>query len=68
MLCVVSVFFGVVYSVDLLDKIKVDKMIIIVIEVCYVFFELVENGKIVGYDVDLMNYILQKSLLGVEVK
>ncbi|AKF39444.1 transporter substrate-binding domain-containing protein [Yersinia enterocolitica] len=68
MLCAASVFSGAVHSADLLDKIKADKTITIATEARYAPFESVENGKIVGYDVDLMNHILQKSLPGVEVK
>ncbi|CNK94496.1 transporter substrate-binding domain-containing protein [Yersinia proxima] len=68
MLCAASVFSGAVHSADLLDKIKADKTITIATEARYAPFESVENGKIVGYDIDLMNHILQKSLPGVEVK
>lgn len=68
MLCAASLFSGAVHSADLLDKIKADKTITIATEARYAPFESVENGKIVGYDVDLMNHILQKNLPGVDVK
>ncbi|HEN3653711.1 TPA: transporter substrate-binding domain-containing protein [Yersinia enterocolitica] len=68
MLCAASLFSGAVHSADLLDKIKADKTITIATEARYAPFESVENGKIVGYDVDLMNHILQKNLPDVDVK
>ena len=68
MLCVASVFSASAHSADLLDRIKADKAITIATEARYAPFESVENGKIVGYDVDLMNHILSKNLPGVEVK
>lgn len=52
---------------DLLARIKEKKEIIIASEARYAPFEFVENGKIVGYDVDLMRYVL-KDLPGVQVK
>ncbi|MGT3162937.1 transporter substrate-binding domain-containing protein [Yersinia enterocolitica] len=68
MLCAASLFSGAVHSADLLDKIKADKTITIATEARYAPFESVENGKIVGYNVDLMNHILQKNLPDVDVK
>ncbi|WP_145514196.1 transporter substrate-binding domain-containing protein [Yersinia massiliensis] len=68
MLCVASVFSASAHSADLLDRIKADKAITIATEARYAPFESVDNGKIVGYDVDLMNHILSKNLPGVEVK
>ncbi|AJJ12086.1 bacterial extracellular solute-binding s, 3 family protein [Yersinia rohdei] len=68
MLCAASVFSAAAHSADLLDRIKADKTITIASEARYAPFESVENGKIVGYDVDLMHHILQKNLPGVEVK
>ncbi|MBK0003586.1 MULTISPECIES: transporter substrate-binding domain-containing protein [Erwiniaceae] len=67
MLCS-GLFSAAAHSADLLDRIKSDKAITIATEARYAPFESVENGKIVGYDVDLMNHILQKSLPGVAVK
>jgi polar amino acid transport system substrate-binding protein len=52
---------------DLLTRIKEKKEIVIASEARYAPFEFVENGKIVGYDVDLMRYVL-KDLPGVQVK
>ncbi|MDE8559249.1 transporter substrate-binding domain-containing protein [Pantoea vagans] len=63
-----GLFSAAAHSADLLDRIKSDKAITIATEARYAPFESVENGKIVGYDVDLMNHILQKSLPGVAVK
>lgn len=68
MLCSASVFSAAAHSADLLDRIKADKAITVATEARYAPFESVENGKIVGYDVDLMNHILQKNLPGVAVK
>lgn len=67
MLCT-SLFSAAAHSADLLDRIKSDATITIASEARYAPFESVENGKIVGYDVDLMNHILQKNLPGVAVK
>lgn len=61
-------FSAAAHSADLLDRIKSDAAITIASEARYAPFESVENGKIVGYDVDLMNHILQKNLPGVAVK
>lgn len=68
MLCVASIFSASAHSADLLERIKADKAITIATEARYAPFESVENGKIVGYDVDLMNHILSNNLPGVEVK
>jgi polar amino acid transport system substrate-binding protein len=43
---------------DLLARIKAKKEIVIGTEARYAPFESIENGKIVGYDVDLMHYVL----------
>lgn len=67
MLCS-GLFSAAAHSADLLDRIKSDKAITIATEARYAPFESIDNGKIVGYDVDLMNHILQKSLPGVAVK
>ncbi|MFP9230026.1 transporter substrate-binding domain-containing protein [Pectobacterium cacticida] len=63
-----SLFCSPVWSADLLARIKEAKEITVATEARYAPFEYVENGKIVGYDVDLMNHILAKSLPGVTVK
>ncbi|WP_322104397.1 transporter substrate-binding domain-containing protein [Paraburkholderia sp. J41] len=52
---------------DVLARIKSDKAITIATEARYAPFEYVDNGKIVGYDADLMAYVL-KSLPDVKVK
>src|SRR5690349_20265550 len=52
---------------DLLARIKTNKEITIATEARYAPFEYVDNGKIVGYDADLMAYVL-KSLPDVKVK
>lgn len=63
-----SLFCAQAYSADLLARIKEAKEISVATEARYAPFEYVDNGKIVGYDVDLMNHILAKSLPGVKVK
>lgn len=55
-------------NADLLDRIKEAKEITVATEARYAPFEYVDDGRIVGYDVDLMNHILAKSLPGVKVK
>jgi polar amino acid transport system substrate-binding protein len=52
---------------DLLSRIKANKEITIATEARYAPFEYIDNGKIVGYDADLMQYVL-KSLPDVKVK
>lgn len=52
---------------DLLQRITQEKQITIATEARFAPFESVENGKIVGYGVDLMNYVLA-DLPGVKVK
>lgn len=52
---------------DLLARIKASKEITVATEARYAPFESVENGKIVGYDADLMHYVLQ-ALPGVKIK
>ncbi|SDH12937.1 amino acid ABC transporter substrate-binding protein, PAAT family [Paraburkholderia steynii] len=54
-------------SDDLLARIKANKEITIATEARYAPFEYVDNGKIVGYDADLMAYVL-KSIPDVKVK
>lgn len=54
-------------SDDLLTRIKTNKEITIATEARYAPFEYVDNGKIVGYDADLMAYVL-KSIPDVKVK
>ncbi|EKS71390.1 MULTISPECIES: transporter substrate-binding domain-containing protein [Caballeronia] len=55
------------HAEDLLARIKSNKEITIATEARYAPFEYVDNGKIVGYDADLMAYVL-KSLPDVKVK
>ncbi|ACC75149.1 transporter substrate-binding domain-containing protein [Paraburkholderia phymatum] len=52
---------------DLLARIRTNKEITIATEARYAPFEYVDNGKIVGYDADLMAYVL-KSIPDVKVK
>lgn len=52
---------------DLLARVKANKEITIATEARYAPFEYVDNGKIVGYDADLMAYVL-KSLPEAKVK
>ncbi|NQD79782.1 transporter substrate-binding domain-containing protein [Pseudomonas sp. CrR14] len=52
---------------DLLQRIQQKKQITIATEARFAPFESVDNGKIVGYGVDLMNYVLA-DLPGVKVK
>mgnify|MGYP001119887018 CR=1 FL=1 len=63
-----SLFCSSAFSADLLARVKEAKEISVATEARYAPFEYVDNGKIVGYDVDLMNHILAKSLPGVKVK
>ncbi|WP_226572060.1 transporter substrate-binding domain-containing protein [Mangrovibacter yixingensis] len=67
MLVTASAFSTTAHSADLLERIKEAKVMTIATEARYAPFEYVENNKIVGYDVDLMNHILAKSLPGVKV-
>lgn len=52
---------------DLLQRITQEKQITVATEARFAPFESVENGKIVGYGADLMNYVLA-DLPGVKVK
>ena len=52
---------------DLLARVKANKEITVGTEARYAPFESIENGKIVGYDADLLQYIL-KSLPDVKLK
>jgi polar amino acid transport system substrate-binding protein len=52
---------------DLLTRIKGRQEITVGTEASYAPFEFVENGKFVGYDADLLQYLLQ-SLPGVKLK
>lgn len=52
---------------DLLQRFTQEKQITIATEARFAPFESVENGKIVGYGADLMNYVLA-DLPGVKVK
>lgn len=65
-----SLIFSVAASAhaeDLLGQIKGKKEITVATEARYAPFESVEGGKIVGFDIDLMNYVLS-DLPGVKVK
>ncbi|WP_144109352.1 transporter substrate-binding domain-containing protein [Paraburkholderia sp. BCC1886] len=52
---------------DLLARVKAAKEITVATEARYAPFESVENGKIVGYDADLLQYVL-KSIPDVKLK
>ena len=54
-------------SNDLLARVKAAKEITVATEARYAPFESVENGKIVGYDADLLQYVL-KSIPDVKLK
>lgn len=58
---------SLVQAGDLLQRITQEKQITIATEARFAPFESVENGKIVGYGVDLMSYVLA-DLPGVKVK
>jgi polar amino acid transport system substrate-binding protein len=58
---------GHAQSGDLLARVKANKEITVGTEARYAPFESVDNGKIVGYDSDLLQYVL-KSLPGVQLK
>jgi polar amino acid transport system substrate-binding protein len=58
---------GYSQSNDLLARVKANNEITIATEARYAPFEYIENGKIVGYDAELMQYVL-KSLPDVKVK
>ena len=62
-----STSFGPAKADDLLQKVKQNKEIVIASEARYPPFEFVENGKIVGYDVDLFAEVM-KALPDVKVK
>jgi polar amino acid transport system substrate-binding protein len=66
-LALVTATPGWAQSDDLLARIKTNKEITIATEARYAPFEYVDNGKIVGYDADLMAYVL-KSIPDVKVK
>ena len=53
-------------AADLLDRIKEKKEIVIASEARYAPFEYVEDGKIVGYDVDIFDKMMM-ALPGVKV-
>ncbi|RQW62333.1 transporter substrate-binding domain-containing protein [Vibrio viridaestus] len=67
-LCVSTLFMGVTAAqADLLDDIKSKGEIVIATEARYAPFEMLENGKIVGYGKDILDAILQ-DLPGVKLK
>ncbi len=53
---------------DLLARIKTGKTMTIATEARFAPFEFVRDGKIVGYDVDLLNYVMEKHLPDVRIK
>lgn len=64
--CALFAASAAAHADDLLARIKQTKQITIATEARYAPFESVVNGKIVGFDVDLMNYVL-KQVPGVKV-
>ncbi len=58
---------GAVQAADLLDTVKQKKELVVGLEAAYAPFEFIENGKIVGYDQDLFNWIMETSAPGVKV-
>src|ERR1700675_608102 len=58
---------GHAQSGDLLARVKANKEITVGTEARYAPFESIENGKIVGYDADLLQYVL-KSLPDAKLK
>jgi len=56
------------WSEDLLAKVKTSKQFTVATEARYAPFEYVDAGKIVGYDVDLLQYVLGSALPGVQHK
>lgn len=67
-LALVTVFVSsLAQAGDLLQRITQEKQITVATEARFAPFESVENGKIVGYGADLMNYVLA-DLPGVKVK
>ncbi len=53
---------------DLLDRVKESGEITVATEARFAPFEYVNDGKIVGYGVDLMHYVLEHELPEVKVK
>ncbi len=64
---VAALLIAGVANADLLEDIKARGEIVIATEARYAPFEMLENGKIVGYDKDLMDEVL-KDLPGVKLK
>lgn len=58
----------VCWSEDLLTKVTNSRQITVATEARYAPFEYVEGGKIVGYDIDLLQHVLASSLPGVQYK
>ncbi|HEY0209016.1 transporter substrate-binding domain-containing protein [Acerihabitans sp.] len=67
-LCVAGAFIPPALGADLLERVKAAKSLTVATEARYAPFEMVSDGKIIGYDVDLMHHILQKHLPGVRVR
>ena len=58
---------GAAHGADLLDTVKSKKELVVGLEAAYSPFEFIDNGKIVGYDQDLFNWIMETSAPGVKV-
>ncbi len=68
LLCVAGLFFAASQAqADLLDEIKARGEIVVATEARYAPFEMLEDGKIVGYGKDMLDEIL-KDLPGVQLK
>ncbi len=60
--------FGAAQAADLLGTVKEKKELVVGLEAAYAPFEFIENGKIVGYDQDLFNWIMQTTAPDVRIK
>jgi len=56
------------HSADLLDTVKQKKELTVGLEAAYAPFEFIENGKIVGFDQDLFNWIMETTAPEVKIK
>ncbi|WP_410015680.1 transporter substrate-binding domain-containing protein [Sodalis sp. C49] len=67
-LCVAGTLIPPAIGADLLARVKAEKVLTVATEARYAPFEMVRDGNIIGFDVDLMHHILQKHLPGVRVR
>jgi len=59
---------GAAHGADLLDTVKSKKELVVGLEAAYSPFEFIDNGKIVGYDQDLFNWIMETGMPEVAIK